>query len=76
MYKRNNEVRSRNYFCRGRGISITYYECVFVALGYTAFKEHETYYIVTCDLSGSTTFSRITSCVVFLYTFCLKHCSL
>jgi hypothetical protein len=31
-YKRNNEVRSSNHFCRGKAISITYCECVSVAL--------------------------------------------
>ena len=33
MYKRNTEVLSRNNWCRGKAISITYSECVFVALG-------------------------------------------
>ena len=34
MYKRNIETpsRSRNHRCRGKSISITYTECVFVAL--------------------------------------------
>ena len=31
-YKRNIEVRSHNYFCRERTISIAYSECVSVAL--------------------------------------------
>jgi hypothetical protein len=31
-YKRNIEARSRNHFCRGREISITYYKSVSVAL--------------------------------------------
>jgi hypothetical protein len=31
-YKRNIEVRSRNDCCRGKAISITYSECVSVAL--------------------------------------------
>jgi hypothetical protein len=29
---RNNEARSRNHCCRGKGISIAYSECVSVAL--------------------------------------------
>jgi hypothetical protein len=31
-YKRNSEARSRNHYCRGKAKSITYSECVFVAL--------------------------------------------
>jgi hypothetical protein len=31
-YKRNTEARSRNHCCRGKAISITYSECVSVAL--------------------------------------------
>jgi hypothetical protein len=31
-YKRNLEARSRNHVCRGKTISITYYECVSVIL--------------------------------------------
>jgi hypothetical protein len=31
-YKRSIEARSRNHCCRGKAISITYSECVFVAL--------------------------------------------
>ena len=50
MYvRRNNEGRSRNHCCDGKTISITYSECVFVAL--LARKAHAPYYIV-CDLSG------------------------
>ena len=33
MYNRNIEVRSRNHRCHGKAVSITYYECVSVALG-------------------------------------------
>ena len=33
MYTRNTETRSRNHFCSGKAISITYCECVFLALG-------------------------------------------
>jgi hypothetical protein len=31
-YKRSIEARSRNHCCRGKAISITYCECVYVAL--------------------------------------------
>jgi hypothetical protein len=33
MYKRNIWARSRNCCCRGESISITYHECVIIALG-------------------------------------------
>jgi hypothetical protein len=34
MYASSNiEERSRNHYCRGKVISITYFECVSVALG-------------------------------------------
>ena len=32
-YKRNNKTRSGNHRCRGKDISITYSQCVSVALG-------------------------------------------
>jgi len=32
-YKRNIEMSSRNHYCLGKAISITYSESVFVALG-------------------------------------------
>lgn len=32
MYKRNNEGRLRNHYCRVKVISISYYFCVCVAL--------------------------------------------
>jgi hypothetical protein len=32
MYKRNVCARSRNHCCRGKTISITYFECVSLAL--------------------------------------------
>jgi hypothetical protein len=31
-YKRNNEARSRNHWCCGKAVSVTYSECVSVAL--------------------------------------------
>jgi len=33
MYKRKNKARSCNHCCLGKAISITYFECVSVALG-------------------------------------------
>ena len=33
VYDRDVEARSRNHFCHGGAVSITYSECVFVALG-------------------------------------------
>jgi len=32
-YKLNIEARSRNHYCCGKAVSITYAECVFVAIG-------------------------------------------
>jgi hypothetical protein len=54
---RNIEARSRNHFCRGKAISIKYYECVRVysRLSYPACNAHAPYYIVICALSGYTT---------------------
>ena len=54
-YKRNNEVLSRNSFCRGKALTITYFECV-CSRSYPACKERAQYCIVVCDLSGSVTF--------------------
>jgi len=46
---------SHNYCCRGKAISISYSECVFVSLliRHTA---HELFYIVFCGLSESVFF--------------------
>jgi hypothetical protein len=45
MNKRNIKTRSRNYFYRGKGISITYSETVCVcSLVYPAYKAHVSYY--------------------------------
>jgi len=53
----NNEAPSCNHYCSGKAISITYYECVSVALGI----QHVTHMRrdSTCGLSGSTTFFHI-----------------
>jgi hypothetical protein len=50
----NIEALSCNYYCCGKAIIITYYECVFVAL----VIQHATLvlYIVICDLSGHKVF--------------------
>ena len=47
---RNIEARSCNHCCSGKAWSITYSECVFVALG----AQHAHYYTVICRLSGCT----------------------
>jgi hypothetical protein len=56
---RNIEARSRNHCCRGKAISITYYECVSVALVIQHAKRMHR--IVICGLSGSTIFFHIIS---------------
>ena len=48
-----------NYCCRGKSISITYSECVFVALGVK--RAMCTRHIVICGLSGSTVFFHVIS---------------
>jgi len=50
------EVRQPNHCCRGKAISITYSECVSVALGIGACNAHAPYYIVVCGLSGCNIF--------------------
>ena len=40
IYTANNEARSCNYCCRGKAISITYSECVSVALGIQPWNAH------------------------------------
>ena len=56
---RNNDTRSRNYFRRGKAISITYSECVFVALVIQKNKANAPFYIVVCGLSGCTILCHI-----------------
>jgi hypothetical protein len=55
--QRNSEARSCSHRCRGIAISITYSECVFVALG----TQHAMPHIITCNLTGCTTFLHIIS---------------
>jgi len=41
---RNTEARSCNHCCSGNAKTITYYECVFVALGIQPWNAHEPYF--------------------------------
>jgi hypothetical protein len=59
MYTRNTEARSRNHYCLQKAISITYFECVSVALAIQHAKRMRS--IVICDLSGCTIFFHIIS---------------
>jgi hypothetical protein len=61
-YKRNNETRSPNHYCRRKAINITFSEYATVALGiHPAWKVLATYYIVICDMSGGSVFFSTTS---------------
>jgi hypothetical protein len=60
MYvQRNIEARSRNHCYCGKAISITYYECVFVALGIQ--HAQRMHHIAICSLPRSTIFFHIIS---------------
>ena len=60
MYvQRNIEARSRNHCYRGKAMSITYYECVFVALVIQRAKHMR--HIVICVLPLSTMYFHIIS---------------
>ena len=85
----NSVAHSPNHFCRGKEVSIKYYECVCLlsCLSHPAFKAHTPYYFVICDLSGSTIFFtlsyrrhdfreellNIKSVLIFGVNFCLEH---
>jgi len=57
MYGPSNiQKRSYNHFCSGKAISITYSECVSVALVIQHVKR--TFPVAICGLSGFTTFSH------------------
>jgi hypothetical protein len=58
-YKVNSEARQCSHCCSGKAVSVTYSECVFVALG----MKHaiRMRYIVTCGLPRSTTHFYIIS---------------
>ena len=59
MYKRNAEKLAWNHCCKGKAISITQTECVFVALGIQ--HAMSMCHIVICGLFRSTTFFDIFS---------------
>jgi len=56
---RNVEARSCKHRSSGKAISITYSECVFVALGTQ--REMRMRHILICDLPGSTILFHIIS---------------
>ena len=87
MYIHHIEMRTCNHRCSEKAISVTYSECVFVALGIHHAKHR--CHTVICGLSGSTMFFHIISYTAlfskkllntkyvfyFLYNLCLKHFS-
>jgi len=61
MYKRNNKVRSRNHYCRGKAVSITYSECASITLVIQHLKR-------MCCITLSSV-----ACLAELYFYTLSH---
>jgi hypothetical protein len=59
MYKHNIGACSCNHCCCGKAVSMTYFECVSIALDIQHAKCTCCYYTVICGLSGSTIFFHI-----------------
>ena len=58
-YKCNAEARVRNQFYRGKAVSVTYYECVFLSFGIQHSMSMRPF--VACSMSGCTTYFHIIS---------------
>jgi len=58
MYSRKIDAPSSSHYCRGKSMSTTYFECMFVALNIHAPRVR---HIVTCGLPGFTILFRIIS---------------
>ena len=86
---RNTAVHSRNQCCHLKR-SIIYYKCLYSCHSYHVCKLHLVCAVLYCELSGSTTFSTLSSwtvwffgkginehkiCFDFLCNFCPKHFS-
>jgi hypothetical protein len=87
LLQRNIQARSCNHCCSGKAVSITYSECVSIALGTQ--NAMRISHIVVCNPLGSTIFFHIipyrerfsktyciqNTCFDFLINTCLKHFS-
>jgi len=56
---RNGEARSHNHFCRGKAVSIKYFECVSLALGIQ--RPMHMRHVVICGVPSSTIFFHLIS---------------